>query len=298
MKIDNARPGISATAEDTPLLPPNRGDSARQSVVDVSLRTSRSNMWQRLDSSLSGLPTKARVERTAVPGVYVDHAGSDAFKQSTHGALRRLASLPTGNTLLKQVSSMHAMHPEKRVVILPTDKETVTAATWHAPKNVLPGFNHLETAVARPTQDGFMPWVAGPGVDTAVIRYNHQVGRDYASDPHKGKVDPALAFVDLGHEMIHANRLLHGGQYDVPIGDSLTDSNNPAAEEELRTTGAGPWRNEPISENTMRRELGLAERGSYGGNPGTRLRPPPEQNSPHTDGRLRELQAETRYKQS
>ncbi|AMP07033.1 M91 family zinc metallopeptidase [Collimonas pratensis] len=304
MRIPSNNPDASGSVEEQPLLPDGSsrsGNPATANVQELNLRTSRSNAWQTMDSYFSGLKPRAKVEPTGVPGVYVDHAASDTFKQKTGEALRRLGNIPTGRAVLKQVQSIHEMHTEKRVVIRDggaMGHGSATAAAWNAPKHILPGFNSLETAVARQTEDPFMPFVAGSGVDTAVVLFNAEQGHNYADNPHTGECDASLAFVDLGHELIHANRLLHGAQYAVPIGNPSYDGNNPAAEEELRTTGVGPWRDEPISDNAMRRELGLTERASYVGNQGIRLRQPSEKNSAHTEQRLAELQASAKEKQS
>lgn len=280
--------------ETAPLLPVTRGSSSRRSstVEEVSLRTSRSPFLQRADSCVTGLKSKAKVEQASASssGVYVDSDSSDSFKLNTDQALNRLSKIPTGRATIRQIDSLHTMYPEKRVVITPSQKpNSATVATWHAPKSIQPNFTYRETVVARPTGDPFMPWVAGRGADSAVIIFNDQQGHDYSRDPHRGKPDSAYSFVTLGHELIHASHVLHGNQYNVPLGNPACDSDNPAAEEELRTTGVGPWRDEPLSENAMRRELGLPERASYCGNEGTRLRPPPEQNSRETERRIAAL---------
>jgi hypothetical protein len=244
---------------------------------------------QGLDSLMSGVPRRASVVRTEAPGIGVDSRGGEVFRRQVLSALQKLRAAPTGRAVLDQVASIHAMYPEKGVVITPTSGPTATLGTWREPASAFPLKNFMATAVARPTGDAFMPFAAGPGVDTAVVLFNPGQGRDYAHDPDMGTRTPDLAHVDLGHELVHANRFLHGAAYSVPMGDSTVDRNTPAAEEELRTTGVGPWRDEPISENAMRRELGLAERLSYVGNRGTRLREPLEKNSPQTEARLTAL---------
>jgi hypothetical protein len=295
MKVQSTPRAAPLTPGETaPLLTPGASSShgaTAAPAVELPLRTSSSGLMQGIDSMLSGVPKRATVEAIGTTGIAVDLRGGPAFRGQVISALQKLRTAPTGQAVLNQVASIHQMYPEKRVVITPATGPTATLGTWHHPKSAAPGQNFLDTVVAKPTQDAFMPFVAGPGVDTAVVLFNPKNGRDYANDPHHGQPAPQLSHVELGHELIHASRYLHGAAYAIPMGDSTADRNTPAAEEELRTTGVGPWRNEPISENALRRDLGLPERQSYVGNRGTRLREPLEKNSPQTDARLAALGA-------
>jgi hypothetical protein len=263
------------------------GDGPRR----VSQKTSSLAMLQQAVTSETGVEPEAWVEPSGWPGIGLNQESSPEFRAQVRHSLQQLQETPTGRAVLRQIEAIHAMYPDKQVVIQPTAGPTATQAAWREPAHALVAWNFAESAVAQVTGDPFMPYVAGRGVDTAVVRFNPEQGRDYASDADVGRADARLAFVDLGHELIHASHFLHGASYGTPLGDSRRDRNSAAAEEELRTTGAGPWRDEPVSDNGIRRDLGLAQRLGHGGNRGERLREPPERNSPQTERKLAELGA-------
>jgi hypothetical protein len=233
-----------------------------------------------------GVQPQAWAVPSASPGIGINRDSSPAFRDKVDQSLQRLQEIPAGQAVLKQIESITAMYPEKQVVIQPTTGPMVTIPAWEEPKHRLQSWNFADTAVASVTGDAFMPYVAGKGVDTAVVMFHAEKGYDYAADPDHGRQDPSHAFLGLGHELAHASHMLHGAHYGTPVSSSTRDRNSAAAEEELRTTGAGPWKDEPVSENAMRRDLGLAERRSYCGNPGRHLRQPPERNSPETAQKL------------
>jgi hypothetical protein len=61
-----------------------------------------------------------------------------------------------------------------------------------------------------------------------------------------------MAAVVIGHEFVHAWRMM--------VGKRLVDD---GYEEEIMTAGVGPFINFPMTENCLRRELGVKLRESY-----------------------------------
>lgn len=98
----------------------------------------------------------------------------------------------------------------------------------------------------------------GPGVNTH-IRMEWQEEFRGSSD---GKFDPkkdyndAPAFLVLGHELIHAWRMMQGRR--------IVDG---GWEEEAMTTGIGPFAGWAVTENALRSEAGLPKRPYYGACP-------------------------------
>nr|WP_195761682.1 XopG/HopH/AvrPtoH family type III secretion system effector [Pantoea sp. 201603H] len=73
--------------------------------------------------------------------------------------------------------------------------------------------------------------------------------------------DNALAFVSLGHELVHSYRMMKG-TYTGGSSDRL-DPKTAAGQEESRAVGIGKYANEPLSENGIRQEHGLPLRQQY-----------------------------------
>ncbi|WP_201279930.1 M91 family zinc metallopeptidase [Pseudomonas fragariae (ex Marin et al. 2024)] len=222
-----------------------------------------------------------RINPTSFTGIYIETTGnpnrSDYYKETT-SALDELNRGHAGRTVIRNIEAACEMDPEKRVVISKTDQGSEANMPGHW------------TGCARPTRDPFVPFVAGRG-ESVAVRYNSRFGRRFDNQSVNGQPDPSLAYVFLGHELIHASRTLQGTQYRVSRGRPDVDEDSGAAEEELRTVGIGQYEDEYPSENAIRREHGLAPRTSYSGNTGTNLREPPERNSQYTEARLRSLNA-------
>jgi hypothetical protein len=133
------------------------------------------------------------------------------------------------------------MDPRKRVVIVKAkDSEAVGLAS--------------ADTVAKPTGDPFMPYVAGAGQAQVTVRFNPAEGYRYQNGSHEDLPAPDRSFVTLGHELIHASRLLNGATFREARGPSHCDWDTGAAEEELRTVGVGKHADEYPSENAIRRE--------------------------------------------
>lgn len=222
-----------------------------------------------------------RINPTNFTGIYIQTSGnpkrSEHYKETT-SALNELSSGHAGRTVIQNIEAACEMDPGKRVVIAKTDQGSVTNMPGHW------------TGCARATRDPFVPYVAGTG-ESVMVRFNAKFGRRFDDQSGDGQPDPSLAYVFLGHELIHASRTLQGTQYRVSRGSPDVDEDSGAAEEELRTVGIGRYEDEYPSENAIRREHGLAPRPSYSGNTGNNLREPPERNSQHTEARLTALNA-------
>lgn len=221
------------------------------------------------------------INPTKYTGIYIETTGnpkrSEHYKATT-SALDQLSSGHAGRTVIRNIEAACEMDPGKRILISKTDQ----GSSAQMPAD--------ETSCARATRDPFAPYVAGAG-ESVVVKFNSKFGRRFDEQPLYGQPDPSLAYVYLGHELIHASRALNGTQYRSYQGGAEFDKDSGAAEEELRTVGIGKYEDEYPSENAIRREHGLAPRQSYSGNTGKHLREPPERNSPHTEARLAALNA-------
>lgn len=226
-------------------------------------------------------------ESSGYQGVYLSRDASSSFKHSTRESLARLESTPAGATVLNQLASINEMRPNRKVLISPEGAAVTGSQTlpgWIRPG---PSFSALrETLSAHETGDAFMPYAASEGCDVGVVTYNHRYGHRFSADSSSRPIpDSDLAFVYLGHELIHASRKLHGAEMD----------DAERVQEELRTTGVAPWHNEYPSENAICREHGLEERPDYCGLTGDHTDAPSSVNSTYTEERLRASEANIGY---
>jgi len=230
---------------------------------------------------------------TGFQGVFVSRKDPPEFHQQTRAALKKLDSKPAGATVLQQLAALNEMNPKKMVIIKKATPEICSDQSMPAfdrPRSVFP-LTSSSVCLPKRTSDPFVPYVAGKGADKTIIEFNPSGGMKFEAGRNNWKQDDRLGFINLGHELVHASHYLHGVQYREFTDNPGLDSDTGAAEEELRTTGVGPWRDEYPSDNAIRREHGENEREDYAGNRGTRLSPPPEINSTHTKDRLQELGA-------
>jgi hypothetical protein len=233
---------------------------------------------------------KPIIKETRFTGVHIQTEGDPAlseFYKKTKADLEKLATGHAGRTLINGIAAACTMHPERRVIITkaPKGEGSECYALSLDPT----------AGCAEATGDPFMPYVAGPGYPTVMVDYDANQGMRF--DTRSAlieKHDPSLAYVTLGHELLHASRALLGTGYRPYLGEPRIDRDSGAAEEEIRTVGIGPYQDEYPSENAIRAEHGLVPRPDYDGNKGRQLRRPPEINSPHTIRRLRELGAKIR----
>jgi len=235
------------------------------------------------------------LEPSGFQGVFISRSEPEEFRQKAREALRKLDSKPAGAWVLQQLAALNEMKPKKMVIIKqPQPRELGSAAivAWKNPKWPIPALNCLTTLRAKRTKDDFVPYVAGEGADRSLVEFDPSEGLKFEKGKDECRIDPRLGFITLGHELIHSVHQLHGVAYSNPnFGDPFRDADSGAAEEELRTSGVGPWHDEFPSDNAIRREHGVQERPSYGGNKGEKMRPPPESNSAHTEERLWQLGA-------
>ncbi|MBW8829143.1 MAG: hypothetical protein JF606_06880 [Burkholderiales bacterium] len=278
----------NSLVEMQPLLPDKQESGSSQAPKDHHAMEAR---WKQ--SSLFFAKSE-KLEPSGFQGVYISRNEPAEFRQQTREALRKIDSKPAGAWALQQLAALNEFNPKKMVIIKqppsPDHGSTATAA-WENPKWPSPWLNHLSTLSAKRCKDEFIPYVAGQGADRSIVEFVPSQGLKFEAGEHRPTEDPSLGFTTLGHELIHSIHHLHGTSYRPEFGDASHDSDWGAAEEELRTCGVGPWRDEIPSENAIRREHGVREAPNYSGNTGKKLRPPPETNSPHTEQRLRELGA-------
>lgn len=281
----------SPSIEMRPLLPEQKqGESSHGAAAPAGTEEVR---WSH--GSFTYRKHRVPVEPSGYQGVYLSRNDTAKFHATARDALRQLDSTPAGATVLQQLAALNEMNPTKKVIVeCQTDpnRGSHTSPGWERPRWPLRFLNSL-SMTARQGQDDFVPYIAGPGADSATVRFNPAQGLRFEPGDEYGKLDESVAFVTLGHELIHASHELHGDRYRTIFGDPRLDFDSPAAEEEIRTTGIGPWRAAYPSENAIRHEHGLHEAPSYAGNKGESLRPPAERNSEHTARRLQELGATT-----
>lgn len=97
---------------------------------------------------------------------------------------------------------------------------------------------------------------AGKGSRTFVCMHND--GNSEAIYTRLAGV-PTPTYIALAHELIHALHHLGGNTYT----DEVQAAGGAAKREEMFTTGLGAYKNTRISENALRREVGLRERVFY-----------------------------------
>jgi hypothetical protein len=98
----------------------------------------------------------------------------------------------------------------------------------------------------------------GSGWDekTNVLRFCPEV---FKTAEDEDQLNDIPAFIILGHELIHAYHSLCGSS------DYGEGYHGNKAIEEARTIGLGPWANDPLTENGLRKEWGLRPRVTFGG---------------------------------
>jgi len=108
------------------------------------------------------------------------------------------------------------------------------------------------------------------------VHYNPAGKGDVPTVRAKGFVEQASrpSYICLGHELIHALHDVQGNliarektekyKYKLLLGSKITDWSQTVKQEELRTVGLGRFRDPSrLSENALRRQHKLPERGAY-----------------------------------
>ena len=156
--------------------------------------------------------------------------GSPEFQLQTMIALAKLAQTPSGLALLEQL-----------------DASPNTTTIRETADGNAAGPGSMADANRRP--DG----TPGPGTDATVSFNPNRTVVPPGDEPWMTR-DPAIG---LGHELIHASHYTTGTREPGTSDYTGLDGNTyNTKNEEQRTVGLGPYQNEPISENTLRREFG------------------------------------------
>ncbi len=172
--------------------------------------------------------------------------GSDEYKKKVYEDLENLSKSPTGLKLLESLDS--------------SDKTTTIKMTE-------PGKGNTETA--KNFNDGLYDTAndkPGPGTDTTVSFNPDRTkinGEDWMTR------DPAIG---LGHELIHAHHDVNGTTATPDNVDYVdADGNNRSAPGyELQTVGLGPYKDNELTENNLRKDF---EDGDLGDNDHEHQRP-------------------------
>jgi hypothetical protein len=180
------------------------------------------------------------------PGIYVDQCSADLTAKVTQH-LNTIRSGGIGRDLLDLISKRcqgigrgTSTLDRQTVIIVPTaDDRPRTKSTQR------------DREVAQDAPPGSVVRLSGGGTG-AVVRYDP----DRAYEAVGGILTPA--YIALAHELIHA---LHGLSGDLL--EEYSWETQGALREEARTVGIGPYCQQRISENAIRKERGLPLRQYY-----------------------------------
>jgi len=184
--------------------------------------------------------------QTIYPGIIIrmkNQQESVLFPTLVNQALQQIASVPTGNRLLTNISNLVARQ-----------KFGYTVCIMRANMTYDPGCvtKWIGTNVAyRGDELAAMDRTKG---SVTAIKFNANM----MSTPDGARP----SWVGLAHELIHAYYNLKGK--GLPTG-TLMNVNGQVAQEELATVGIGPGPQRSINENLIRGEAGLPLRTTYGG---------------------------------
>lgn len=188
------------------------------------------------------------------------------YPDKVNQALDRLKAGRTGGQLLDNLASLS--RNGKKVTIRPTTGSATTRAALteaqQASRPRIAGDDrdplHNKAAVTL-AQPRFFGRIKGSGA-RAIIHWNPDQSLDV---DEQGRVsssnDERRSYLVLGHELVHANRILKG-TYTGGSGDRY-DPATPAAREERRAIGIGEFDGKTPSENSIRQEHGEPLRKKY-----------------------------------
>lgn len=194
------------------------------------------------------------------PGIYIETGGDPNFFGQAKACLNILRSRAVGKTLIERLSAASA-NPNKIVVIEPAPGGAMGMAT------AVPTLDTSDEFRVRLNAPGEGRLLAAPAYErivrggagcSGIARWNPA-----NTIPFAGTHRPA--YISLGHELIHCLHYLTADCYrkinDVVTLDPGKDSG--LAEEEARTVGLGPYKDEALSENAIRAAFGEPKRTEY-----------------------------------
>ncbi len=153
------------------------------------------------------------------------------FKEKVIKALKRLMTIPPGRKLLKQLAE-----GGKDVTIRPSKKVTGAAAGAH------------DDAASKNGKGSASTVYLDPNLSDKSVKVYDKDGKKLATP----------VFLALGHELIHASHNQAGTRDTTKTGDAWDN------QEEKNTIESGPG----VTENDLRRSLGLGKRHGHGGEMG------------------------------
>jgi hypothetical protein len=173
-------------------------------------------------------PGVAKLAWIDYPGIYIRDGGQNhdfVFVRLARQAILKLTAKPRGKTLVRTISNL--LLRQNNVIC-------------------------IERAVGGTGQEG-SGWDGISLLRWFPEKIYDEQGEDW------DQLDDIPPFIILGHELIHA---LHTLEHSDRLGRNNEDNK---VIEEARTVGLGPWRNEQLSENGLRREWGLKQRTTFEG---------------------------------
>lgn len=177
-------------------------------------------------------------------------SGSPAGIQQAENALSRIASRPSGATLLNRLDNLG---DKGRVTIL------VGASGTSMPNTARPVPQAHASTTAKLLK------FLGSNRSDAQVEWNPERALTLDSDGHPTgrERNPDKAYLSLAHELVHAYRIVNGSYTGHEGSGSGTDPSTPKGKEELRAVGLGEFAKKAFSENTIRAEHGEPLRTSY-----------------------------------
>lgn len=190
---------------------------------------------------------------------------SKADYRKTESALAKLDMGPNGNRLMYELSQLSRNGKTLTIVANPN---TTTGATPTLTKSQLKRFNvsdseydiqHNQIAkkLAQKKRFGFK----GEGT-SAIVRWNPSLAVNVTNEGlHVAVNDERQSFISLGHELIHAYRMMKG-TYTGDHSDRYTPGTR-SHQEEQRALGIGIHAKRSFSENSLRSEHSMNLRAKY-----------------------------------
>ncbi|MCA8003354.1 XopG/HopH/AvrPtoH family type III secretion system effector [Burkholderia metallica] len=209
-----------------------------------------------------------RVNSNVASCIEIEYDGilSPRYPQEVDNALSLIRMGVTGCQLIEKLTSLS--RGGKKVTIRPTTGSATTRAALTEAQlksrvyikggDLDPLHNQAAVSLAQPR---FFGIVKGAGA-SAVINWNpdQSLVIDENGRASNGN-DEGRSYLILGHELVHANRILKG-TYTGGASDRR-DPATPAAKEERRAIGIGEFLGKTPSENSIRQEHGEPLRWRY-----------------------------------
>lgn len=200
--------------------------------------------------------------QTAYAGIFcATDPAQPMFPTIVNDALKQLASLKTGKTLLEAIAAANpAVDRGFKVLIHRVDvafKMVITETKKIGYEMKQQGGRPYASGVCDANGVRVTAEADGRGA-SAVVGFCPNIVR--VTDHQRGNQIWVPAAITLGHELIHALHVLQGTSKS---GRSMTIGGKSVSIEEAQTVGLGPYATEAITENGLRADLKIPERLGY-----------------------------------